>query len=70
MEYPKDQIMQALSERNMLNTSNDLKPFELIEKRRTCLECRAKKNNNPSFLNHVKTRHLEKSVYLLAKECY
>ena len=47
MEYPKDQIMQALSERNMLNTSNDLKPFELIEKRRTCLECRAKKNNNP-----------------------
>ena len=69
MENSKDILMQPLTESNLLNNSKDLEPVGLLKKSLTCLECRASKNSTSALLYHVRTRHPEKSVQLLAKEC-
>ena len=68
MENSKDQIMQPLTD-SMLNIYNNLKQAELLKKSFTCLECRVTKNSTPVLVKHVQTRHPDKSVQLLAKEC-
>ena len=69
MEHSKDQIIQQLTESNLPNNSNNLKPVGWLQKCFTCLECRASKNSTTALIYHVRTRHPEKSVQLLAKEC-
>ena len=69
MENSKHQSTKSLKGSNMLNISNNLKSVKLLKKRLTCLECRASKDKSELLLYHVKTRHPEKQLQLLAKEC-